>query len=68
MKKIKILVTNITSDELVQHTEDVALHHIVCDHTAEGTDSVRKQALMICSYAEYENIMENGYYELDCED
>ena len=61
----KILVTNITSDKLVQHTADIALHHIICDHTVEESGSVRKEECMICSTAEYESIMKNGWYEIE---
>lgn len=64
-KTAKILVTNITSDELVQMCPGISLHHIVCDHTVEVSGSVRKQAFMICSHAEYESIMTHGYYEIE---
>lgn len=63
-KTAKILVTNITSDEVVEHC-GIGMHHIVCDHTVESSGSVRRQALMICSFPEYESIMKHGYYEVE---
>ena len=64
----KILVTNITSDEVKEIVPGLPVHHIVCDHTVESSGSVRKQAFMICSRAEYESIKKNGYYEVEDED
>ena len=68
MAKCRILVSNITSDKLVPYPGGVEMHNIVCDHTVEGTDNVRRQELMICSWPEYESIMANGWYEVLDED
>lgn len=63
--KCKIMVTNITSDDLVEMAGGISLHHIVCDHTVESSGHTEKQRLMICSCAEYDSIIKNGYYEVD---
>lgn len=64
-RKQKILVRNITKDDLVEMITGISLHHIVCDHIIEETGHIRKQELMICSNTEYESIQKYGYYEID---
>lgn len=59
----RIAVADITSDRSVRYGKDICLHHIVCDHIYDN-GHIRKQAPMICSYAEYESIMKNSYYEV----
>lgn len=67
MKYVKVLVTNITKDSIVDTECNVKLHHVVCDCTGEGGET-EKQVHRIFSNQEYESVMSNGYYEVpDCD-
>lgn len=42
MKYVKVLVTNITKDSIVDTECNVKLHHVVCDFTGEGGETEKQ--------------------------
>lgn len=69
MQYCKIIVTNITSDEIVDCL-GIKLHHVICDCTVENTNNTEKAVSRIFSKQEYEMISKYGYYlvlDLDAE-
>lgn len=69
MKKIKVFVTNISSDKLVAYSEkqNVALHHLVCNCRMDGSDEIYENVKRILSDQEYDCVKTNGYYLIPVE-